>query len=362
MVRRRVILAFAIVLLGSTVASAQSVDLEWDASTDPSVTGYVVKWGTRTNSYTSSMNVGNRTNWTVTGLTPDQKYYFVVTSYAASGLSSAPSNEVSNNAVIVQTGGNLADQRPSVFWYNQATGRVLTWHVVGTSVIDTRAVNMTNTDFHWKAVGTGDLNGDGFSDILWRHDTEGWLAYWFLQYDAVVGTGTLSIARSQDINWEIKGVGDVNGDHYADIVWQHNDGTMAVWLMRGGTVLSTRILSIPKVSDPNWKVAGVVDANGDGTADLIFQDTIGGWLAVWFLRGSDVLGTYYLTIRRMTDMNWRVQGAAVIDGSHTPKLLWRHLVNGSVATWTLSGNVVTGTYFFNPNTVDDQDWKIVGGR
>jgi hypothetical protein len=362
MVRIRLIFAFVMVLLGSTIASAQSVNLAWDASTDPSVTGYVVKWGTRTAAYTSSMDVGNRTSWTVTGLTPDQKYYFVVTSYAATGLSSAPSNEVSNNALIVQTGGTLADQRPSMFWHNQTTGQIQTWHVVGTNVIDTRAVNMSNTDPNWKVVGTGDLNGDGFSDVLWRHETQGWLAYWFLQYDTVVGTGVLSIARSQDINWQIKGVGDVDGDRYADIVWQHTDGTLAVWIMRGATVLSTRILSIPKVADPNWKVAGVADTNGDGKADLIFQDSIGGWLAIWFLRGSDVLGTYYLSIGRMSDLNWRVQAAGDLDGSGVPRLLWRHLLDGWVATWTLSGNVVTGTYFFNPNKVDNQNWKIVGSR
>jgi hypothetical protein len=362
MLRIRLIVVSFGVLLASTVASAQSVNLAWDASTDPSVTGYVVKWGTRANTYTSTMSVGNRTTWTVSGLVPDQKYYFVVTSVSSTGLSSLPSNEVSNDALIVQTGGVLSDQRPSVFWHNQTTGQVKTWHVVGQNVIDTRTVNMTNTDPHWKVVGTGDLNGDGFSDILWRHDTQGWLAYWFLQYDAVVGTGVLSVARSLDINWEIKGVGDVDGDHYADIVWQHTDGTLAVWIMRGATVMSTRVLSVPKVADRNWKVAGVVDTNGDGYADLIFQDAIGGWLAIWFLRGSDVLGTYYLSIGRMTDLNWRVQAAGDIDGTGIAKILWRHLTGGWVATWSLSGNVVTGTYFFNPNKVDNQNWKIVGGR
>src|SRR5687768_17575890 len=131
MLRIRLIIAFVSVLLVSTAASAQSVNLAWNASTDTSVTGYVVKWGTRTNSYTASVDVGNRTSWTVTGLTPDQKYYFVVTSYAATGLSSAPSNEVSNDGLIVQTGGALADQRPSVFWYNQTTGQLMSWHKIG---------------------------------------------------------------------------------------------------------------------------------------------------------------------------------------------------------------------------------------
>src|SRR5262245_35626022 len=111
MLRTRLSLALLGLMLAPTVASAQAVNLAWDASTDTTVTGYVVKWGTRAGNYTSTIDVGNRTTWTVSGLTPEQKYYFVVTSYAASGLSSVPSNEVSNNGLIVTTGGALSDQR-----------------------------------------------------------------------------------------------------------------------------------------------------------------------------------------------------------------------------------------------------------
>ena len=104
-IRIRLILTFVAVLLASTVASAQSVNLAWDPSTDSTVTGYVIKWGTAPQIYTSSVDVGNRTSWTVTGLIPDQKYFFAVTSYASTGASSVPSNEVSNDALIAQTGG-----------------------------------------------------------------------------------------------------------------------------------------------------------------------------------------------------------------------------------------------------------------
>ena len=80
MLRTRLVLAICGVLLVSTVASAtDTVNLAWDASTDSNVTGYVVKWGTRAGNYTSSIDVGNKTTWSVGGLTTDQKYFFVVT-------------------------------------------------------------------------------------------------------------------------------------------------------------------------------------------------------------------------------------------------------------------------------------------
>ena len=33
--------------------------------------------------------------------------------------------------------------------------------------------------------------------------------------------------------WSVKQIGDFNGDGKSDIVWQHTDGSTAVWLMNG---------------------------------------------------------------------------------------------------------------------------------
>lgn len=362
MLRTRLSLALFGVLLASTAASAQTVNLAWDASTDTTVTGYVVKWGTRAGNYTSSIDVGNRTTWTVNNLTPDQKYYFVVSSYASSGLSSGPSNEVSNDALIIQTGGTLTDQRPSVFWFNGTSGVVETWHMQGINVIDTRQVNLVSTDTHWKVVGTGDLNGDGYPDIVWQHDTGGWLAAWLLQNDSVLSTSLLSINQNADLNWHIKGLGDVNGDGKADIIWQHANGSIAVWTMSGTTVLGTSFFSITTTGDPNWQIAAIADLNRDGMKDLIFQNTSTGYLAVWYVVGNTITRINYLSINRQADLNWRIQAAGDVDGSGVTKIIWRHLTQGWVAAWTMNDSTVTGTFFVNPNKVDNLNWQVVGTR
>ena len=289
MLRTRLILVLVAVLSGATVASAQSVSLAWDASTDPTVTGYTVRWGTRTNAYTGSLNVGNVTSWTVAGLLPDQKYYFAVVSYNAAGLTSVPSNEVSNNALIVNTGGTLTDPRPSIFWHNQLTGHLQTWHFVGTNVVATRPVNLSVADTHWKVVGTGDLNGDGSPDLVWRHDTQGWLTYWFLQNNTVIGTGYLSINQLTDFSWQVKGVGDTDGDGFADIVWQRTDGAVVLWKMRGAQITAAQFFSIPSVNSTTWQVAAVADINGDRMADLLWQNSATGSLAAWLLQSGTVI-------------------------------------------------------------------------
>jgi hypothetical protein len=361
MLRTRLSLALFGVLLFSTAASAQTVNLAWDASTDTSVTGYVVKWGTLARGYTSSIDVGKQTTWTVSGLTADQKYYFAVVAYNGAGLSSGPSNEVSNDALIVHTTAVLTDPRPSLFWFNATTGVVESWQMQGINVLDTRQVNRVSLDPHWKIVGTGDLNGDGYPDLVWRHDTEGWLGYWLLVNNEVAQTGYLSVQQMPDLNWKIKGVGDVNGDHYADLIWQHTDGSIGVWLMRGPVVLSAAPFSIPNVGDPGWQIVAVADLNHDGMEDLIMQHT-DGTLGAWLLNGAGVLAANYLSVKQMTDLNWRIEAAGDIDGSGIPRIVWRHQIQGWVGVWTMNAFTVTGNFYTNPNRVDNTSWQIVGTR
>src|SRR5262245_48841563 len=81
------------VLLGTAEASAASVQLQWDANTDPGVTGYLVLYGTRSGVYDKRVDVGNTTTATIT-IPTSGTYFFVVAAYSAGGTSD-PSNEVS---------------------------------------------------------------------------------------------------------------------------------------------------------------------------------------------------------------------------------------------------------------------------
>ena len=57
-----------------------------------------------------------------------------------------------------------------------------------------------------------------------------------------------------DLNWQIKCVGDFNGDGKVDVFWQHaTSGQTAIWLMSGSTV--TDVGAPGTVSDLNWQIA-----------------------------------------------------------------------------------------------------------
>lgn len=86
--------------LNSAVPGNQQVTLQWTAAA--TATGYKVKYGTASGVYGTTLDVGNVTGYTVTGLTNETPYYFVITAYNGFG-ESGPSNQLSQtptNAVF----------------------------------------------------------------------------------------------------------------------------------------------------------------------------------------------------------------------------------------------------------------------
>ena len=79
---------------GGAVAATGLANLAWDGSTSPNVTGYKLYYGTSSQNYSNSINVGVVTSYTVSGLAPGT-YYFSVTACDASGNESGFSNEAS---------------------------------------------------------------------------------------------------------------------------------------------------------------------------------------------------------------------------------------------------------------------------
>jgi type IV pilus assembly protein PilY1 len=90
------ILVFTLVLCQSALAA--QIKLAWDANTESDLAGYKVYYGTSSKSYTGSVDVGNVTSYTLTGLQGGQTYYITITAYNSSGSESGYSGEVSGVA------------------------------------------------------------------------------------------------------------------------------------------------------------------------------------------------------------------------------------------------------------------------
>jgi Subtilase family/FG-GAP-like repeat len=148
------------------------------------------------------------------------------------------------------------------------------------------AVNVSiPANWGWKAVGVGDLDGDKKADIIFQHDgssggygslnsVHGWL----MNGRNIVGGGTIYGAGS-GWNWKVVGVGDIDNDGFADVVLQYDDGTpntpenIHYWSMQGVGIRGGVALASPPIGW-GWKVRGVRDLNGDGYGDVVLQQAL----------------------------------------------------------------------------------------
>ena len=76
---------------------------------------------------------------------------------------------------------------------------------------------------------------------------------------------------------------DFSGTGHGGILWQNTDGTAAVWLTDGTTLLSGANVGVNPGSA--WHEIGAGDFNGDGKADILWQATDGS-PAVWLMNGT----------------------------------------------------------------------------
>ncbi len=77
-------------------AIAAGITIAWDASVSPEAADYKVHWGPSSGTYSNSVDVGNTTGHTLSGLGGGQTYYIAVTAHDINGArQSSFSKEVS---------------------------------------------------------------------------------------------------------------------------------------------------------------------------------------------------------------------------------------------------------------------------
>ena len=92
-----------------------------------------------------------------------------------------------------------------------------------------------NPGLAWKAIGTGDFNHDGFSDILFQNTNTGQVSVWEMDGTSLIGGGAVS--ANPGTNWHAVGTG-AGG---TDILLQNTvTGQATIWDMNGNTIARRR--------------------------------------------------------------------------------------------------------------------------
>ena len=70
-------------------------------------------------------------------------------------------------------------------------------------------------------MGVGDLDGNAKADLVWRNTSTGAVAGWLMNGLTLASSG--GIAAAVPAEWGIAGVGDLDGNGTADVVWRHSN-------------------------------------------------------------------------------------------------------------------------------------------
>lgn len=140
-------------LISIQISNAADVTLAWDASTDSTVTGYKLYWGSSSRSYGTPVNVGKVLQYTVTGV-PDTNLFWAVTAYSVDS-ESAFSIELPTYALIPSVSGSgtispnktviISKDLSQVFTMTPAAGYMLSdLKIDGASVTKTSSYTFAN--------------------------------------------------------------------------------------------------------------------------------------------------------------------------------------------------------------------------
>jgi hypothetical protein len=237
-----------------------------------------------------------------------------------------------------------------LLWWDPDTGQLSIWLMNGGSV-QTVSAPVDGLDIsQWLLVATSDFNGDGIWDLFWWNPQSGEAVVWYManQNPAIEGWSPRSTPAGDIIgNVTLSYSGDLNGDGRADLVWRdYATGQVTVWLMgedgkprlNGPPTLADGMTDggKPSVTDSlEWILRGLKDMNADGKADVIWQHGWDGRVVVWRMDGAQAMGASQY--QRSEAENWRIAGLGDLNGDGLGDILWRNDSSGAVQAWLMTG-------------------------
>jgi hypothetical protein len=175
-------------------------------------------------------------------------------------------------------------------------GRAFVYHGsssgLSTSANWTAENDQAGSVFGWSASSAGDINGDGYSDVIigaHQYPYGSWNGKAYLYHGSTNGlsnTSDWTAESPQDycnFGYSVSAAGDVNGDGYSDLLigapnfdnGQYNEGSAVVYYGNGGTGLRSTLLQYKPSSSDIVYSGGITGTDGSVRLNLFGKSPFG---------------------------------------------------------------------------------------
>ena len=216
------------------------------------------------------------------------------------------------------------------------------------------------------SVSTGDLNGDGVSDLYFRENQS--TAAGALMLGGNLGLTVGSAANAgvvvQSADWEPKVMADFAGVGRSSVLWRNKVTGENYSAQLGGKDGSRSVAFsiIDSMAGMDWNPEASADFNSDGVPDVLWRNASTGAIVVLTMGGAGgvkKMAEFWLPTESNTD--WRVRASGDFNRDGKPDVLWRNHASGGNRVWIMGGSNNTQV-IASANLPSDSDcgWDLIG--
>ena len=225
-----------------------------------------------------------------------------------------------------------------VILHNPSSGQVSVWYLGGPAGTNLIASPVIGTAFAgWRVVTADDFDGDDVPDIVLQNDTSNAVSFWYM-----TGPTGSTLRHSPIIGyprtpWRVVAAADFDVDGRPDLLLQ-NGPALSVWLLGGPDGSALQTSTDFYAADASWALIAAADTTGDGIPDLIYREKATNEIKVWTVTGNRnslrIASTYSLGVAAG---GWFGQGWGDHDGNGCADVIFENDALSMVSIWYFGG-------------------------
>jgi len=206
----------------------------------------------------------------------------------------------------------------------------------------------------------GDLDGDGYGDVIIQNKDNGFVALMSLVENEVVTIGYMGGSGFSIDPLRLVGTLDFDRDGIEDILWRYGDSDTYIWSTINGTNITDTDILLNEDLFNGWDVVATGDFNDDGYGDLLVKNRQLKIWAVVYLEDFEITRISFVD-GSIDYAGWNVVGAGDVDGDGYPDVVLERSATGEAGILWMEDNVILD---FSPIYGEDSaslwPWRIVG--